>query len=671
VALLVLCVLLSGVSLAYFVRYLAKPATGLVASYPEVVVRSGRVIFSPKVPFSPAVSAGMSANRDQILSIDGSPVRGSLDVVRADARIRGLQPFPVEVRREGEEPRTVLVTPSFTPSRPDWVFVLAFSAALAWVAFVLTFRIPEEPAGLLLVLAALTYLVFTCVKPFYYESLVSNSLIHLGKLTSWLLVFFGLYFPRPRGSRALRAAVIAGILAAYALFISLRIGAYLRWTSTGEEQWLDRYRMLGQIGNVSDGIAYVAWAALLVSAYVTVELPSERRQLQWILAGILLALPPYFFFEQLPLILGQSAGARVSLGNFAGLFLAFIPIFLMVGLTRHRMFNIRFLLSRYALYGSLFLVMFILFSLLYLPLRDGLSGYGLASPSSDFLSAAILLLAVVGLRFLSRLGARILSPARGQGPWGSMAELERRNLELSLIIEHLRLQSRGSLRAEKLTELRAILRGISAKIRGPLGEISEGLSATARLGMEPVAPAAALAGAVQASVRLEDFARALESLAGPQASIPACSDPADIIRAAVERTRIKHPAALFSCLEGAPARISCFPAELIEALCHVLENAVEAQEGCRTPIGVRADAGESLVTITVTDSGAGIGQAVKGKACRPFFTTKPGHQGLGLYFARLIVERIDGSLELDGRPGEGTTVRFALPAARSGREQDA
>jgi len=43
-----LCVLAS----VYFIRYLVKPQIGLVVNFPEVVLRDGWVVFSPKTPFS-------------------------------------------------------------------------------------------------------------------------------------------------------------------------------------------------------------------------------------------------------------------------------------------------------------------------------------------------------------------------------------------------------------------------------------------------------------------------------------------------------------------------------------------------------------------------------------------------------------------------------------------
>ena len=59
-----IAVIFCSVSSVYFVRYLVKPNTGLAVNYPEVVNREGKIIFSPKTPFSPAVASGLQPDGD-------------------------------------------------------------------------------------------------------------------------------------------------------------------------------------------------------------------------------------------------------------------------------------------------------------------------------------------------------------------------------------------------------------------------------------------------------------------------------------------------------------------------------------------------------------------------------------------------------------------------------
>lgn len=653
--------LLSGV---YLARSLLKPDTGLVVSYPEVVVEAGKVLFSPKAPFSAAVAAGLLPGNDEILSVNGHPVASSRDLILADASVRGFDPFPVEVLRDGADRRTLFITPVLTPSRPDWVFVLLFCAVLLSTAVLLSVRQPDAPGTIALVLASLFYLVFTCVKPFYYESLTANVLIHLGKLTPWLLVAFGLTFPAPRGTRAMRIAVIAVIFAAYGVFFVARIGLYARWAIEGAEAFLDRYRQLGRIGNAAEGVSYLAWGSLMASAYLRAPTQKEKMQLRWILAGLLVALPPYFFLDQLPLILRQP-GLRMSLGNLAQLFLSFIPVCTLIGLTRHRLFSLRFFLSRVILGAAMLVAVTLLFAFLYGPLKDLVAtGYRLPSPIVEIVVTAVILAALVPVRWaLVRAVDLIVTGSRRAGA----VDLERRNAELELLVEELGRQAARVQQGRRLADLRAVLHGVVRALREPVREVAAGLTAAREaLGGRVTATArddaeAGIARGLEAGVRIGDVLRALESLGGSSV-VPSASTRVDaLVRSAVERTLARHPGARIETDLGCDGRLACFPEELLRALCDLLDNALEAQEGHAEPVRVRLAREQARAIIEIDDAGPGLGPQARRLLFSPFYSTKQGHQGLGLYFARIVVERNDGSIEVGPGIDGGTRARLVFP----------
>jgi len=67
----------------------------------------------------------------------------------------------------------------------------------------------------------------------------------------------------------------------------------------------------------------------------------------------------------------------------------------------------------------------------------------------------------------------------------------------------------------------------------------------------------------------------------------------------------------------------------------------------------------------IKDTGVGIPPAIVQQIFDPFFTTKEvgAGMGLGLAISQNLVTGLGGEIEVDSKPGQGTTFRVSIPAA--------
>jgi PAS domain S-box-containing protein len=102
-------------------------------------------------------------------------------------------------------------------------------------------------------------------------------------------------------------------------------------------------------------------------------------------------------------------------------------------------------------------------------------------------------------------------------------------------------------------------------------------------------------------------------------------------------------------------------AEIREVLTNLILNAVDAMPEGGT-ITIRAHADGAAVRLDVADTGVGMSDDVRERCLEPFFSTK-GKQGtgLGLSLVHGMIERHRGTMVIDSRVGEGTTIRILFP----------
>jgi two-component system sensor kinase FixL len=104
--------------------------------------------------------------------------------------------------------------------------------------------------------------------------------------------------------------------------------------------------------------------------------------------------------------------------------------------------------------------------------------------------------------------------------------------------------------------------------------------------------------------------------------------------------------------------------QIQQVLLNLIRNAVEAMESCPVrELTVDASLWESMVAVTVTDTGSGIAPSIESQLFQPFVTTKRDGMGIGLSVCRTIVEAHGGRLWVEPSSEPGCIFRFTLPIA--------
>ncbi len=108
-------------------------------------------------------------------------------------------------------------------------------------------------------------------------------------------------------------------------------------------------------------------------------------------------------------------------------------------------------------------------------------------------------------------------------------------------------------------------------------------------------------------------------------------------------------------------------ADLYYVFINLIKNALQAMpQGGR--LEVNCSLHDSQLEIAFQDNGAGLTPEEMDQIFEPFYSTKDEAQGLGLGLpiCQKILERYNGRLVVESRPGKGTTVRVLLPYTESG-----
>jgi PAS domain S-box-containing protein len=106
-------------------------------------------------------------------------------------------------------------------------------------------------------------------------------------------------------------------------------------------------------------------------------------------------------------------------------------------------------------------------------------------------------------------------------------------------------------------------------------------------------------------------------------------------------------------------------ARLVQVFSNLISNAIKYTPGGE--VGIQALATDSRVEVTIHDTGIGLSREEHDQLFTRFFrgrssvVAEAGGTGLGLVIAKAIVERHNGTIEVESRPGQGSRFRVTLP----------
>ncbi|MFI4859139.1 MAG: PAS domain S-box protein [Phycisphaerales bacterium JB063] len=221
------------------------------------------------------------------------------------------------------------------------------------------------------------------------------------------------------------------------------------------------------------------------------------------------------------------------------------------------------------------------------------------------------------------------------------------------------------LQSQKLDALGRFARGIAHDFRNTLYAINASAQSAAKQ-IEPNHPAHRPLQIVQdACQQASEITQSLLTFARGQG---AKQEKIDLARIVMESTR------LLDALLTERTRVQCETptpssvwikgnqAELEQVLMNLTTNARDAMPEGGT-IHVRLKLEDDQAILEVADTGEGMTQDVADRALDPFFTTKTRLKGTGLGLALVhgIIENHGGTVVLQSKPGEGTTVTLKFP----------
>jgi len=231
-------------------------------------------------------------------------------------------------------------------------------------------------------------------------------------------------------------------------------------------------------------------------------------------------------------------------------------------------------------------------------------------------------------------------------------------------------------RQERLAVLGQLAGGVAHELRNPLGAISNAAYFLNMVIEAPDPEVKEMLEIMEKEVRTsERIISSLLDFARPKPPIRRIVDVNEVVRETLSRTAVPDNVEVVSQLEEPLPTILADPDQLVQVFGNLMLNAIQAMTlptTAGTPEGGRLvlksqgrgdPAGRpQWVTVSITDTGAGIPKENLEKIFEPLFTTKAKGIGLGLALVKTLAEANGGSIEVQSEVGKGSIFTVKLPA---------
>ena len=230
-----------------------------------------------------------------------------------------------------------------------------------------------------------------------------------------------------------------------------------------------------------------------------------------------------------------------------------------------------------------------------------------------------------------------------------------------------RLNEQRLMRSEKLAAIGRLAAGIAHEINNPLTSVLTFSSLLLRKAEDWQKERLEII--VKETTRCREIVKGLLDFARQSEPKKELTDVNRIVETALTLTKnqlakAREKAIVLEKELGVLPSLHVDPNQILEVFVNIFINAVDAmpQKGTLKVTSRKIEA-EGAIEVRIADTGHGISPENLGKIFDPFFTTKEAGKGtgLGLAVSHGIVERHNGTIDVESTVGQGTTFIIRLP----------